>query len=166
MSLPTNEFMLMVTDIIHNYLNSRKYDTVAIGALGKNPFQIQLLLGINSSIYSETTLTRDRIIPPSIRNSDLVKTLNLQLTQEPYHAETSIVIKAKELDMKIFALTSSRKICDVCDGLLTRYSYLFDSDCSPVDGWSVNGKKLTQKDRSGITELDWVDSNKAIAIRE
>jgi len=164
--LPSNDFLLSFVDICHNFLPNRKYDTLAVGAVGISPFRTKLVVGINSSTFTETTLTRDRLIPPVIRNSAVIKALNVELLQEPYHAEFSIVLYAKEHNLKIYGLASSRKICDICSTMLTRYAYLFDDDCTPVDAWSRDGKLLTQKDRESIDSFDSVIIRNSISVRE
>ena len=164
--LPSNKFLLSFVDICHNFLPNRKYDTIAIGAVGISPFRTKLVLGINSSTFTETTLTKDRLIPPTIRNSAVIKALNVELLQEPYHAETSIVLYAKENKLKIFGLASSRKICDTCAPMLVRFSHLLDDDCVPVDAWAIGTRLITQKERSMINDFDSHVIRGAVAVRE
>ncbi|MGY3570230.1 hypothetical protein [Vibrio paucivorans] len=164
--LPTNDFLLAITDICHNFMPNRRYDTVAIGAVGLSLFKVKLVLGINSAVFNEVRLTKDRIVSPVIRHNVLIKKLNMEVLQEPYHAENSIVLYAKEQNLKIFGLASSRKICDECRLFMQRYINVFDTDCMSVDAWQKGGKLLTQAERKAITTLDSPTLNEAIAVRE
>ncbi len=164
MTLPSNEQLLAISEVCVNIIN-RKYNTVALGAVGKNLFNLKLVMGVNSSTFDDTKLLSDRLIPSKIRFSEIVKSFDIELTKEPYHAETSIILYSKENALQIFGLASTRKICTLCDSLIKRNLYLFDDDCIPVDGWKLSGKQLTEKERGNINDLSWLDTLKAEALR-
>ena len=163
--LPSDEFLLTTADICHNFLPYTAYGTTAVGAVGLTPFKIRLVLGVNSSAYHEVKLTSERLIPPSIRNSSLVRKLKIEPLQDSYHAETSIMLYAKEKKLKIFGLASSRTICDVCINTMERYPYLFDKDCTPVDAWKFDGRRLTQRERGQINRYSGYFTQRAVAIK-
>lgn len=157
-TLPSNKRLLEIADIILNKYYNRRYDTVAVGAIGTDPFHVHLVVGINSSSshMPYAMVAPDRSIPDRIKYN--VDTLMTQLTfiRHPYHAETGIVIEARERGFKIFGLASSRKICDICIDLIKRYSGLFErlSDTewqTPVDAWQTDGNLiLTDAERTRI----------------
>ncbi|MFX2610790.1 hypothetical protein [Enterobacter mori] len=168
MPLPTNEFLLALTDMLHNELEpGRAYNTVAIGVVGHSVFNTRLVAGINSATFHPTRLTSERTLPQRIRTHRLITELNILPLREPYHAETSVFLYAKENNMKIYGLASSRRICPTCCDFMLRYRYLMDDDCFPVDGWANNsGVVLNQRQRMNVLSLQWYTYTQTKAIRE
>ncbi len=143
--LPTNEWLLTAADHCHNRMGNRGFGTFAVGAVGESPFKVRLVIGVNSSEFHETKLTPDQNVPPTVRNA--IELASFVMTKEPYHAEMSCVLWAKENSMKLFAVASSRQVCNVCTGFLLRNA----PTTQVVDVWKTkNGTSLTQKQREDV----------------
>jgi hypothetical protein len=152
--LPTNEWLLTAADHCHNRMGNRGFGTFAVGAVGKNPRNVRLIIGVNSSEFHETKLTPDQNVPPKVRNA--LELASFVMTKEPYHAEVSCVLWAKENSMKLFAVASSRQVCAVCFDFLLRHA----PDAEVVDVWkTAGGTLLTQGQMVGVNlGSDWANT--------
>jgi hypothetical protein len=149
--LPTNEWLLTVADHCHNRTGNRGFGTFAVGAVGQTPLKVRFVIGVNSSCFHETNLTSDQNVPPVVRNA--LELASLEMTKEPYHAEVSCVLWAKENNMKLFAVASSRQVCPDCTDFLIRHA----PTAEVVDTWkTTSGTLLTQKQREDVNlGSDW-----------
>ncbi|MEM9453579.1 MAG: hypothetical protein AAGF11_05340 [Myxococcota bacterium] len=163
-ALPTKEHLLFLADVAHNLLGNRGFDTIAVGAIGPNPFHVDLVLGINSSSYDEIGLNNDRLIPPIIRNNPTLQRLGVIMSRDPYHAEVSVVLQARERGVLVWGLAASRKICPTCTSFFWRHRDSLAPNCQIVDGWRLGGRILTHNDRTGI-RAGWRHRYTARAVR-
>jgi hypothetical protein len=151
--LPANEWLLAAADHAHNRAGNRGYGTFAVGAAGETPLKVRLIVGVNSSSFHETKLTADQNVPPAVRNA--IEFSTFVMTKEPYHAEVSCVLWAKENKLQLFAVASSREVCTDCQRLLLDYS----PNAQIVDIWETSSKtQLTQDQRKGVgLGSDWAN---------
>jgi hypothetical protein len=151
--LPTNEWLLTIVDHCHNRAGNRGFGTFAVGAAGESPLKVRLVIGVNSSEFHETKLTPDKNVPPAVRNA--IELASMVMTKEPYHAEVSCILWARENSMKLFAVASSRVVCPICEVFLRDHA----PTTQVVDSWKTNtGTILTQKQREGVNlNSDWIN---------
>jgi hypothetical protein len=143
--LPTNEWLLTAADHCHNRAGNRGYGTFAVGAVGESPLKVRLVIGVNSSEFHETKLTPDQNVPPAVRNA--IELASFVMTKEPYHAEVSCVLWAKENSMTLFAVASSRAVCPICADFLHDHA----PTAQVVDVWNtISGTNLTHRDRERV----------------
>ena len=144
-ALPTNEWLLTLADHAHNRMGNRGFGTFAVGAVGESPLKTRLVIGVNSSTFHETKLTPDQNVPPAVRNA--IEFSTVVMTKEPYHAEVSCVLWAKDHSMKLLAVASSRQVCLVCHKFLLEHA----PNTQVVDVWEdAGGASLTQEDRKAV----------------
>jgi hypothetical protein len=158
---PTNEWLLTLADHCHNLTGNRGFGTFAVGAVGETARNVRLVIGVNSSAFHETNLTADQNVPPAVRNA--LELANVVMTKEPYHAEVSCVLWAKENSMKLLAVASSRDVCPVCADFLLRHA----PSAEVVDGWkTITGTRLTQARRLDVsTRPDWANFMKDSGLK-
>lgn len=151
--LPTNEWLLTLVDHCHNLTNNRRFGTFAVGAVGKSPHAVTFVLGVNSNVFHEILVTADRNVPPVVRNA--AELANVAMAKEPYHAEVSCVLWARENDMKLIAVASSRVVCPICREFLPSHA----PTAQVVDVWKTSrGTLLTQEDRKRVNlGSDWAN---------
>ena len=159
--LPTNEWLLTAADHCHNRMGNRGFGTFAVGAAGETPLKTRLIIGVNSSQFHETKLTPDQNVPPAVRNA--LEVASFVMTKEPYHAEVSCVLWAKENSMKLFAVASSREVCTVCQDFLLRHA----PHAQVADVWkTTSGTRFTQKDREKVSlGSDWANEMKNSSVK-
>ncbi len=146
------KMLLMWADYVHNLAGNRGYGTYAVGAVG-TPESYTLVVGINSSppknsqgIFTEKgNLFQEKAVAKKIQENTALE--NFQFAREPYHAEVSIVLYAKEQSQPVLAIASSRKVCGICNGFLNRF---VDPNVPIVDGWKRGGVFLTHKQREAV----------------
>ena len=157
--LPSNEWLLTLADYCHNMYRQRDgHSTFAVGAVGNNSTEVTLVIGVNSSPSSgyeldDVLVPAEANVPPIVRNAlELHKCV---MAKEPYHAEVSCVVWAKDNSMQLFAVASSRKVCGLCKGFLRRHARGTDV----VDGWWDPKKKgkgyLTHEERKDVNLGSW-----------
>jgi hypothetical protein len=159
--LPTNEWLLTAADHCYNRMGNRGFGTFAVGAVGETPLKVRLVIGVNSSQFHETKLTPDQNVPPAVRNA--LEVASFVMTKEPYHAEVSCVLWAKENSMKLFAVASSREVCTVCQDFLLRHA----PHAQVADVWkTTSGTRLTQKQREDVNlGSDWAKKMNDFSIK-
>jgi hypothetical protein len=159
--LPSNEWLLATADHAHNRMGNRGFGTFAVGAAGDTPLKVRLVIGVNSSSFHETKLTADQNVPPAVRNA--IEFSTVVMTKEPYHAEVSCVLWAKENNMKLFAVASSREVCPVCQEFLMRNA----PNTLVVDVWKpAKGSLLTQDQRKSVSlGSDWINKMKGFEAK-
>ena len=159
--LPTNEWLLTAADHCHNRMGNRGFGTFAVGAVGESPLKVRLVIGVNSSSFDDVKLTPDQNVPPTVRNA--VELASFVMTKEPYHAEVSCVLWAKENSMKLFAVASSRQVCSVCADFLGRHA----PTAEVVDAWTTSsGTSLSQKKRESVSlDSTWANTMRTSGMR-
>ncbi len=169
--LPSMEWLLTLADHAKNKMKNRDYGTFAVGAVGTSPLKTKLVIGVNSKDVNsgERNIRRadstkpklielvfGSLIPPGVRNA--TELFNVAMAQEPYHAEVSCLLWAKQNSMELFAVASSRDICPICHNLLRSHA----PDAEMADTWiRGNGSRLTQNDRQRVSlDPEWTSEMK------